>query len=327
MRAGPPAGIVAGMHRLLLLALALAGMALAGAASAQAASLTFIKDHDVWISNPDGSGAVRVTRDGTAKEPYRSPTRNAAGTIAALKGFHVHLLRADGRRIRRFLPGALRDGMGAQTTAGTASLDFSPDGTKLAYAKVSLNCANVDCMARGVSGVMNLRGRILATQKEYTGAFPSWVTDRIVLSHGGYGHQNMLWNTQTGAWENWFDDSDLVAPEHTTDLGDGEVSRDRRAYVAVRGYDATTAIATYHVNGDLAAPSPPPPTFLCTAQGQVSSPTISGDGATAWWEEPDGVWTFPVSADCPDGRLLIPGASEPDWSPADVRRGRAGRRG
>lgn len=302
------------MPRKLTAAVLTALATLAVAASAQAASLVYVKDHDLWISNPDGSGAVRVTDSGTADEPWRSPTMSDGGTIAAAKGFFVALLRQNGEELRRFVPGNLPG-----TTGGAHGLHFSPDGTKLTYAKVNLGgCVAADCDLRGISAVMDLEGDILGQEKEYTGGFPSWVTNDIVLSHGGYGYQNMLWRWQDDTFVNWFDDSDLVAPGNGTDLGDGQLSDDHRSYVAIRGYGDSTAIATYRVNGDLSAERPPPPTFLCFATGAVSSPTVSGDGTTAYWDEPDGVWTFAVSPDCPNGELLIPGASEPDWSAANV---------
>lgn len=302
------------MPRMLAAALAAAIALLAAAVSAHAASLTYVKDHDVWISNPDGSGAVRVTSTGSAREPWRSPTMRDDGTIAAVKGFHVHLLRQDGREIRRFVPGNLPG-----ATSGAHGLRFSPDGTKLVFAKVALSgCVIDDCATRGASAVVDLEGRILGQERAYTGGFPSWVTNDIVLSHGGYLHQNMLWRWRTGESVNWFDDSDLVAPGNATDLGDGQLSDDHRSYVAIRGYGDATQIATYRVNGDLTSARPPLPTFLCVASGPVSSPTVSGDGSTAYWTEPDGVWTFEIAPDCPDGRLLIPGASEPDWSAAGV---------
>jgi hypothetical protein len=305
------------MTRMLATAVAVLVGLLAITTAANAASLTYIKDHDVWISNPDGSGAVRVTSNGTAEEPWNSPTMRDDGVIAAVKGFFVHIMRQNGEEIRNFVPGNLPG-----STSGTHGLGFSPDGTKLVYAKVSLgSCIAADCDTRGISAVMDLEGNILGQEKEYTGGFPSWVTNDIVLSHGGYNYQNMLWRWHQDAFVNWFDDSDIAAPGKETDLGDGQVSDNHRSYVAIRGYGDNTAIATYYVNGDLSAPNPPLPTMLCFAIGAVSSPTVSGDGSTAYWHEPDGIWTFAVSPDCPNGEMLIPGASEPDWSAANVNPG------
>jgi hypothetical protein len=52
---------------------------------ASADSLVFIKDHDVWLSQPDGSGQYRVTTDGTADNPYASPSQADDGTIVAMR--------------------------------------------------------------------------------------------------------------------------------------------------------------------------------------------------------------------------------------------------
>lgn len=307
------------MRRMLAATATLLGF-LALATTAQAASLTYIKDHDVWISNADGGGAVRVTDDGTADEPWSSPTQSDDGIIAAVQGgFTVVLLRQNGERIRSFIPEVLRDNLGAHATGGVHGLGFSPDGRKLVFAQVSLNCSvGIDCMARGVSAVMDLEGRQIAQQDEFIGAFPSWVSDELVLSHGGFGSQNLIWRYRTQEIANWFDDYDLVASGLSTDMGDGQLSDDHSTYVALRGYDETLSIATYAVNGDVTAARPALPTLLCFGTGQVSAPTVSGDGDTAYWQEPDGVWTMAVSPECPNGRLLIPGASEPDWSAAAV---------
>ena len=67
--------------RALLLALVLT-LALP-AASHAAGTITFIKDREVWIANPDGSGARQVSHNATARSAMRSPSQRADGTIYA----------------------------------------------------------------------------------------------------------------------------------------------------------------------------------------------------------------------------------------------------
>ncbi|HWM09200.1 MAG TPA: hypothetical protein VNO82_07640, partial [Solirubrobacteraceae bacterium] len=55
-------------------------------AAAHADSIVFVKDGDVWVSAPDGSGQRALTRDGTADSPYRSPSQADDGTVAASFG-------------------------------------------------------------------------------------------------------------------------------------------------------------------------------------------------------------------------------------------------
>ena len=45
----------------------------------------FVKEHNVWLANPDGSGQYQVTFDGTAGAPYESPSQANDGTIVAIR--------------------------------------------------------------------------------------------------------------------------------------------------------------------------------------------------------------------------------------------------
>src|SRR5215212_5664669 len=60
-------------------------LALASAAPAAADSLVFVRDNNVWLSNPDGSGQYQVTLDGTAASPYESPSQPDGGTVMAIR--------------------------------------------------------------------------------------------------------------------------------------------------------------------------------------------------------------------------------------------------
>src|SRR5262245_48138078 len=48
-------------------------------------SLVFIRDNNVWLSNPDGSAQYQVTLDGTASSPYQSASQADDGTILAIR--------------------------------------------------------------------------------------------------------------------------------------------------------------------------------------------------------------------------------------------------
>ena len=56
--------------RVLVVILAALGALGIGAASAQASSIFFIRSSNVWVANPDGSGATQVTTDGGNGYPY-----------------------------------------------------------------------------------------------------------------------------------------------------------------------------------------------------------------------------------------------------------------
>ena len=105
-------------------AVACVALAAVGVAPAAADSVVFIRDHDVWLANPDGSGQYRVTFDGTASAPYESPSQAGDGTIAAIR-------RPPGRRsllFRMSLSGGLLNPPTDAPAAGAPDADVRPDG-------------------------------------------------------------------------------------------------------------------------------------------------------------------------------------------------------
>src|SRR5262245_9596371 len=85
---------------------AAAALALSPAVAA-ADSIVYVKDADVWLANPDGSGTYQVTTDGTADHPYRSPSQADDGTIAVSFGDEILRMRQNGDVINRLDPPAL----------------------------------------------------------------------------------------------------------------------------------------------------------------------------------------------------------------------------
>src|SRR5215213_5661011 len=82
-------------------------LALASAAPVAADSLVFIRDSNVWLSNPDGSGQYQVTLDGTATSPYESPSQPDGGTVMAIRPLPVPPVR--------WTPGCHRTGVSWRT--------------------------------------------------------------------------------------------------------------------------------------------------------------------------------------------------------------------
>ncbi|SEQ79895.1 TolB-like translocation protein [Microlunatus flavus] len=62
-------------------------------------------------------------------------------------------------------------------------------------------------------------------------------------------------------------------------------------------------------------------TCLTGAEAQHASPTWSPDSTALAWAGKDGVWIKRNAASCSadQPRLVIAGASFPDWSPATLR--------
>jgi hypothetical protein len=312
------------MRTKLLAGIAALAAAGAVAAPASADSIVFVKDHNVWSSGTDGSGARAVTRDGTADQPYSSPSQDDRGVIAAAHGYAIVRLDRTGRKLSQFVPQNVKDSTGHSTSGAPAWVSLSPDGTKLAFSLTSLSCdLTIDCGARATTTVTAADGsRVYETPGLY-GGWASWVTNDRVLFHGGYLYQNQIWDVGSpGEPFDWFEDQDTYGDLDSTDLGDGEVSRNGARYIAVRGYDATTQVVWYRVEGSIqSGPKPPAPQALCmtSQEAGLKDPTINADGTWAAWEESTGIWSKPNldACDDPQPTLIVTGGSEPSWGPAD----------
>ena len=96
------------MKRTRLAAVAAAAMCLAAPAAAQADSIVYIKDHNVWIAEPDGS-APAPGDDSTAPPSwaYGSPTQADDGTIVARHGTDIVRLAQNGTLLVQLRPTGL----------------------------------------------------------------------------------------------------------------------------------------------------------------------------------------------------------------------------
>lgn len=102
-------------------------LGLVSAGAAGASSLVFIKDNNVWLANPDGSGQYQVTTDGTSSDPYMSATQASDGTILAQLGkYSFARLSRTGKRLAPLF-GVPPLGFGPHGPV------ISPDGSKFAY--------------------------------------------------------------------------------------------------------------------------------------------------------------------------------------------------
>src|SRR5919106_4203000 len=101
-------------------------------ATAGASSIAFIKDHNVWLTTPDGSRQKQVTTDGTAEKRYNWPSQADDGTILAKHGDYFQRLRPDGTKLGAPIPAMGSDVQHSGNLfvmAGPAAPRISPDGT------------------------------------------------------------------------------------------------------------------------------------------------------------------------------------------------------
>lgn len=321
------------VRRLVLSTLTAAVLAAALPALASASSIVFIKDHNVWLANPDGSGQYQVTLDGTAAEPYTSPSQADNGTIFAIKGSGQN---ATFHKMKQ--NGVLLAAPFESSAPGTGPLEasISPDGSLAAYSFLTTtsdySCWPYSCV--------NVDGRVFYTRSDRFTHFeeiegphtygddPSWVNDgRITFANGS----STLWTDGVGPEEarQWFDDYDTPGTfgYQGQSYRDADVAGQTVALVRVNeGHigdppaDGTTSIQIYNYTGTTYSGNAGV-TATCAVRKANSAPpqedpTLSPDGALVAWQEPDGIWA--ASTGCGNHTLIVPGGREPDWGPAAV---------
>ena len=283
-------------------------------AAAHADSIVFVKDANVWVASPDGTGQRQLTRDGTADHPYRSPSQADDGTVAASYLDSIRLIRRDGSLIRELDPPSLVNSVSHAMDGTPVDVALSPDGKTIAYTFVSASCpVGASCGARAATGYVTSAGAALPGNLYLSN--PSWVGNSRTLVFGGYLSQVNTHDLGAAEDVHWFDDYEIVGQADATDLGDGELSVQGDKLALVRSYGGDTHITWYTTNGS-ALPTP-----QC-ATGKLEGlygPTWAPDGQSLAWGEPDGVWVKPSALDCTvQPSLVIPGGTEPDWGPAGV---------
>ncbi len=304
-------------------AVALAGLCLAIVpAAASADSIVFLKSDNVWLAKPDGSGAYQVTTDGTASSPYRSPSQADDGTIAAGHRDDIVRMTQNGTVLNTIDPDPLTNSVGHPMDGPPVDVAISPDGKRIAYTFVGYECpVGASCGARSATSYTAADHFTLPV---FSGSTyfrdPSWVTNSRTLQFGGYGSQVNIHDVGAGVSQHWFDDSDYADP--STDLSDGEASRQGTDFAVVRGYDDSTHLIWYP-SPDVRSGTPAVPNaFAGCATGQeagIAGPTWSPDGSALALESADGIWVKRQARDCTvQPTLAIAGGSAPDWGPANV---------
>jgi hypothetical protein len=306
------------------------GATLALAPPAMADSLVFIRDNNVWLSNPDGSGQYQVTLDGTAGSPYMSPSQSDGGTIMAIR-------RPPGGRNQLWRMtqsgGLLNAPMNTPAPGPTGALDarLSPNGSLVAYWFVTTvsdpycpYCVNVSNRALFSHPDRFTNYDEIGTPN--TGGWPSWVTNDTITIGNGSATQ---WYYKLGMSEadDWFTSSDLGGDIRT--LLDAEVAPTGDRLAVVYG-DNQESILFGKMNGPPPAlPSQPDADCLGYQgpSGKFVNPTWSSNGQMLAWQEDDGIWAGQVPGDLTNCTglqtpvLRIAGGREPDLSPAAIAPG------
>lgn len=317
----------------------------AGAASAD--SIAYVKGGDVWLSTTDGSRQYQVTFDGG----YSTASQADSGRIAALRGDKIVTLDPEGEAIH--VDGSTRYDIKTPHSYTHPGTQFrgpfdpviSPDGMKIAYTwyytqlgetpncNPSTGCQTV--YGRQGTNYISPRGDSPFDKpgwNEQTGwVGPSWVGDggaTIISDPIQVGNPDVVQHTPgddtngiPGALSRWFFDPSADG------LADGEMSRNKEKLAFVAGAQHQR-LFLYRAKGGY--PYVPENCYEITdLVGRVSSPSWSPDGTTVAYADDLGIHVLPLpsfASDCGKdelseahtSRLVIPGATNPDWGPADV---------
>jgi hypothetical protein len=229
------------LYRILLAA---GAILLLPAAATSAGSIVFVKDANVWVASPDGSNLRQLTRDGTADQPYRSPSQADDGTVAASYRDSIRLISRGGTVTRELDPPPLTNSVSHAMDGTPVDVALSPDGKTIACTFVSASCpVGASCGARAATGYITAAGDPLPGNLYLSN--PSWAGNSRTLVFGGYLHQVNTHDLGAAEDVHWFDDYEVVGQENSTDLGDGELSAQGDKLALVRSYGSDTHIVWY----------------------------------------------------------------------------------
>jgi len=277
-------------------------LALALPATAHADSISFIKGGDVWLAEPDGSGGVQLTNQGT----YKAASQGDDGTLVAVSGSRIYRLdRATGAVINQINTPLGIGWFGPWEPA------VSPDGTKVAYEIRDFN---------GYPAVAysNTDGSIQSRPLHTGWTWPAWIDntwllhsekpnalskDTIVRAVGSPNNEGTPWFGHPGR----------------TPLADVDIKGNLFA-----GITDDAIMTVFRFSGEPGTGEVEGCFQYEQPTGKFTGPAFSPDARSLVWGEGDGIWRGEMpdfSGGCvapPSGRLIIPGAANPDWSPAGV---------
>ena len=291
--------------------------------AAAAGSIVYVRDGNIWLARPDGSGQRAITTDGSPADPYEAPSESDDGTIAAFRNQPRHddrgntyLLgevsifnRAGALMMPPFVPEQFKlipdgpcPGPVLEEPAGLYDLEISPDGHHLAYTAIA-SLENAACDGAGrvagsyVSSIDGSAPQTIASGGNDPWTFfenPTWVSNARVVVVGDVAAGQSEWTYDVGAAGavEWFEepfDSSITAYREPT-LSGTELATD--GYVSTP--DGQGAYGIEFWSG--ATPGTGRPTERCQITGTAAfnAPTWSPDGASLLYEntEPDnqGIW-------------------------------------
>ncbi len=312
-----------------LVATAVVSGAAAGAASAD--SIAYIKGGNVWLTTGDASREFQVTTTGG----YSAVSQADDGTLLATAGGDLRRLDRMGTVLSDIKTPVSDDpGTGLSIFYGPFNADISPDGKTAAY---GYDHSGWTSGSDGYTDFEQTNGAGFTSSTALTGFTdagykysedwdaPEFIDNSTVVVSDGPGYPSDPIAVETvgsGDPQGWFTDPDNPHPLDAT------VSRNKRLIADVVGPDRQ-ALAVYR-DQDAQPLGTVSKCFTYTDTGtyKFESPTFNADGTTLYWSNGAQLEIAPIgdmSTTCAGGQnahAAIPGATSPDWGPADVPTGR-----
>lgn len=283
------------------------------AAAAAPGTLVYVKDFNVWVARTDGSGARRITADGTAAHQYHSPSQADTGAIVVAKDERIVRMDAFGHVLGTLDPPALVNSAGHAMDGTPSSVAFSPNGALVAYTMVDQGCPpGVPCGSRFATAYT--AADHLTSPATYGTTFgndPSWLGNDRTVQGGGAIPDVRVHVLGQPTPPRWFVDSQIESPGE--ELTDPTVSRDREWVAAVRGWGTDTNLVWAKAAGDLVGA----PRLWCSTNVEpIAEPAFTADSSTLAWVASGDIWMESDLEDCGPPSRVVRGASEPSFSAA-----------